>query len=203
MQDGSPDGLPDGGGADDESGYLRCTLPWLDTVHALARRLCREPADAEDAVQETYLKAWSAWCAGTRPHDPRGWLVTLCLNVVRDRARGSSRRPELLMDAPLKEHARDDVADTAVDRVEVAQVEAALTELAEPQRVAVVLSDICGLSAREVAEATGSPLGTALSRIHRGRRAVARRVRDGEARAGGVRGARGVRGEGVPHEPRQ
>src|ERR687890_1514683 len=70
---------------DDE--FLQATLPALDLVHNLARRFAPGRADAEDLVQDTYLRAWQAWTAGNRPRRAAPWLATICLNLGRDRWR--------------------------------------------------------------------------------------------------------------------
>src|SRR4029453_7432920 len=74
--------------------FLRATLPALDLVHNLARRLVPGRADAEDLVQETYLRAWQAWTAGRPPRRVEPWLATICLNLARDQARRAARRLE-------------------------------------------------------------------------------------------------------------
>src|SRR5919198_2118735 len=79
--------------ASDEE-FQRLTLPALDLVHNLARRFSRERADAEDLVQETYLRAWAAWSRGQRPRRVESWLATICLNAGRDRARRAATRLE-------------------------------------------------------------------------------------------------------------
>jgi RNA polymerase sigma-70 factor (ECF subfamily) len=166
--------------ADDPAeAFLRATQCAVDLVHNLARRMTGSPADAEDLVQETYLRAWRAWVAGTRPKRVEPWLATVCLNAGRDRARHTARHPELPVADPDPGRDLADVERTALDRVRVGQVEAALALLPEAQRMAVVLADVCGLTAREVAETTGCPLGTALARIHRGRLAVAALLEQG------------------------
>ena len=71
--------------SDDE--FLQATLPALDLVHNLARRFGHERADAEDLVQDTYLRAWQAWTNGNRPQQVQAWLATICLNLGRDRLR--------------------------------------------------------------------------------------------------------------------
>src|SRR5919106_3848715 len=76
--------------ADDE--FLRATLPALDLVHSLARRFVLQRADAEDLVQETYLRAWQAWTSGRLPRRVEPWLATICLNVGRDWVRRSRSR---------------------------------------------------------------------------------------------------------------
>lgn len=160
--------------ADPEDAFLQATQPAVDLVYNLARRLATTAPDAEDLVQETYLRAWRAWAAGTRPKRVEPWMATICLNAGRDRARWAARHPEsLVLDLGSAVRGPADVAQMAIDR---ADVEAALARLPEPQRIAVILADMCGLTAREVAQVTGCPVGTALARIHRGRRALAVRL---------------------------
>jgi RNA polymerase sigma-70 factor (ECF subfamily) len=163
--------------ASDEE-FQRLTLPALDLVHNLARRFARERADTEDLVQETYLRAWAAWCAGRRPRQVEPWLATICLNAGRDRARRAATRLETPTAMPATGDPPDgvDVEGEAIGRVERARVEQALWALPEPQRVAVALMDLAGLTAAEVATVTGCPRGTVLARAHRGRKALARLV---------------------------
>lgn len=172
---------------DPEDAFLQATQPAVDLVYNLARRLAATTQDAEDLVQETYLHAWKAWRAGTRPRRVEPWLATICLNAGRDRARWAARHPESFgREVEPAQAGPADVAQTAIDR---AAVDAALARLPEPQRIAVVLSDLCGLTAREVGEVTSCPLGTALSRIHRGRRALAAEL--GGSDTAGTRADRG------------
>jgi RNA polymerase sigma-70 factor (ECF subfamily) len=161
--------------ASDEE-FQRLTLPALDLVHNLARRFARERADAEDLVQETYLRAWAAWRSGRRPRRVEPWLATICLNAGRDRARRAATRLETPAAAVADLPDGVDVAEEAIGRVQRALVERALWALPEPQRVAVALMDLAGLTAAEVAKVTGSPRGTVLARVHRGRKALARLV---------------------------
>jgi RNA polymerase sigma-70 factor, ECF subfamily len=159
---------------DDE--FLRATLPALDLVHNLARRFTMARADAEDLVQDTYLRAWQAWTAGTRPRRAEPWLATICLNLGRDRLRRASLRSEVTVESAQEPAADLDVAAAAIGRVERARIERALWGLTEEQRIAIVLMDIVGFTAAEVATITGSPRGTVLARVHRGRKALARLV---------------------------
>src|SRR5215212_5604814 len=85
--------------------FLRATLPALDLVHNLARRMVPDRADAEDRGQETYLRAWQAWTAGRPPRRVQPWLATICLNLGRDRARRAAPRLEVVAEA------LDDLAD--------------------------------------------------------------------------------------------
>jgi RNA polymerase sigma-70 factor, ECF subfamily len=160
--------------SDDE--FLQATLPALDLVHNLARRFGHERADAEDLVQDTYLRAWQAWTNGNRPQQVEAWLATICLNLGRDRLRRASKRLEVVGDPAQEPAAEVDVAAAAIGRVERARVERALWTLPEEQRIAIALMDIVGFTAAEVATITGSPRGTVLARVHRGRKALARLV---------------------------
>jgi len=166
--------------ADDE--FLRATLPALDLVHSLARRFVPKRADAEDLVQETYLRAWQAWTSGRLPRRVEPWLATICLNVGRDWVRRSrSRREEHL---PEAWEATDgaNVELEAIERVRRAQLDRALWALPSEQRVAITLMDLGGFTAAEVAAMTGSPRGTVLARVHRGRKALTRLVQQQESR---------------------
>jgi RNA polymerase sigma-70 factor (ECF subfamily) len=96
--------------------FLRATLPALDLVHNLARRLVPGRADAEDLVQETYLRAWQAWTAGRPPRRVEPWLATICLNLARDQARRAARRPEVAAEALEELADATDVEEEAIAR---------------------------------------------------------------------------------------
>src|SRR5918912_965493 len=94
--------------------FLQATLPALDLVHNLARRFAPARADAEDLVQDTYLRAWQAWTAGNRPRRAEPWLATICLNLGRDRLRRAPLRSEVAIE-PVREPAADvDVEAAAI-----------------------------------------------------------------------------------------
>jgi RNA polymerase sigma-70 factor (ECF subfamily) len=160
--------------------FLRATLPALDLVHNLARRFAPGRADAEDLVQETYLRAWQAWTAGRPPRRVEPWLATICLNLGRDRARLAASRLEVAAEGLEGLADLVDVETEAIARSQRAQVERALRALPEPQRVAVTLMDLGGFTAAEVAELLGRPRGSVLAWAHRGRKALARLVREQE-----------------------
>ena len=161
--------------------FLRATLPALDLVHNLARRLAPNRADAEDLVQETYLRAWQAWTAGRPPRRVEPWLATICLNLGRDRARRAATRLEVTANTLADHPDGTDVEAEAIHRVQRTQVERALWALPESQRVAVILMDLGGFTAAEIASMLGRPRGTVLAWAHRGRKALARAVREQEA----------------------
>lgn len=162
--------------------FLRATLPALDLVHNLARRLMSHPQDAEDLVQETYTRAWAAWVAGRPPRKVEPWLATICLNAGRDRLRKTSSRREV----PWGEaDASSDYVDVEDQQVQRDLVERALWSLPEQQRIAITLVDLCGFTAAEAAAVVRAPRGTVLARVHRGRKALAEMIgqrESGEAR---------------------
>jgi len=164
--------------SDSERAFLEATLPHLDAVHAAARRLCPDRSRAEDLVQETYLRAFVGF-SDYRGGSARAWLTTICLNVARGEWRRQSRR---VTEAPLDidevwPHGSGagaaDVARTAQANIDREAVSRALTKLPEEQRLAIVLMDLAGNTASEVAAMVGAPRGTVLARAHRGRRKLA------------------------------
>lgn len=154
--------------------FLDATLPHVDSLYRLARRLTRDQDSAEDLVQETFLRAFSHYDE-TTIENPKAWLTTICLNLARSEARSRARRPELVpVEMPERElRAAGDVfdpVDVALTRGEIA---AALDGLPEEQRLAIVLMDLVGFTASEVAALVDCPRGTVLARVHRGRRRLA------------------------------
>ncbi|MBE1565936.1 RNA polymerase sigma factor [Nonomuraea africana] len=160
--------------------FLRATMPAADLVFNLARRLTPAQADAEDLVQETYARAWAAWIDGRRPRKAAPWLATICLNLGRDRLRRTATHAETFWQPTFDPPGQADVENEAVNR---SMVEAALRRLPEEQRLAVILMDLCGFTAAEVAIVVGSPRGTVLARVHRGRKKLAQAVQEVKSRA--------------------
>jgi len=159
----------------DHAAFLDATLPHLDVVWNVARRMAADQASAEDLVQETYLRAFRSYqTKGTG--DMRSWLVAICLNTARSEFRRSQRRPqEEPMTALLSATTSGgDVAGGALAALERQALGRMLAELPEAQRTAIVLVDLAGLTAHEAATVVGAPRGTVLARIHRGRRRLAR-----------------------------
>jgi RNA polymerase sigma-70 factor (ECF subfamily) len=157
----------------DQEEFLEATLRHADVLHALARRLAPLPADAADIVQETYLRAYAAW-ARQRPRDTGAWLATICLNVGRDHRRRHARQQAAVAPGPVPELASGlDTEQQALERESADRVQAMLMRLPEAQRIAITLMDICGFTAHQVAVITGTPRGTVLARVHRGRKQLA------------------------------
>jgi RNA polymerase sigma-70 factor, ECF subfamily len=159
---------------DSRQAFLDATLPHLDVLYRVARHAGQDHHRAEDLVQETYLRAYKAF-AGHRGPSTRAWLVTICLNLIRSEGRRRARR---VSEVPLPEGdsyrggARD-VADEALAALDGQRVARALDRLPEHHRLAVVLMDLAGFSASEVAAQLGRPRNTVLSWAHRGHRQLA------------------------------
>ncbi len=163
------------GKGDERAAFLHATMGAMDLVYNLSRRMTDTPEDAEDLVQDTYLNAYRAWVDRRRPRRVEPWIATICLNLGRSRARTRARRPN---EVPIEE--REFPSATAVDPLDAAidagrrdDLYRAMQGLNDDQRVAITLVDLAGLSTVEAATAMGTPRGTVLSRLHRGRRALA------------------------------
>jgi RNA polymerase sigma-70 factor, ECF subfamily len=159
---------------DPHEDFLNSVMGATDLVYNIARRMVPGAEDARDLVQETYLAAYSAWAKGRRPDRVEPWLATICLNLARSSYRRRSHRPQ---EVPLERaNSTADPSDperTALASMEAAALRRAMWSLDEGQRVAIALVDIAGLSTAEAATAMGTPRGTVLSRLHRGRRSLA------------------------------
>ena len=153
--------------------FLNETLPCLDLVYNLARRMVRDPYVVEDLVQETYFRAFEAWTARRKPRDVEAWISTICLNLSRSWLRKASTRRELATDDIGEGHSASTTEAEALMQLRSEAVRDALWELPEEQRVAITLMDLAGFTARETARITGSPRNTVLSRVHRGRKKLA------------------------------
>lgn len=166
--------------ANDQDDFLRATMGAVDLVFNLSRRLTDSRHDAEDLVQETFLRAFRAWMDHRRPKRVEPWLATICLNLARSGYRARARRPS---EVPLEEWMLEprpgaDPESRAVEGIEREELYRAMRELPVEQRVALTLVDLSGFSTFEAAEAMETPRGTVLSRLHRGRRALARLLGD-------------------------
>lgn len=145
--------------------FEREALPQMKALYGTAYRLTRNPADAEDLVQETFLRAFRAFRSYTPDTNIRGWLFTILYRVRADHFRKAGRSPrtvELLDDHPGVA-VPDDLASGRED------IERALDGLPEAFRTAVVLRDVQDFTYEEIAHIMDIPIGTVMSRIHRGR----------------------------------
>jgi len=157
-------------------------LVHLCTLYNVALRLTRDPAEAEDLVQETVLKAYRAWDRYERGTNCRAWLLTILRNTFINDFRKRSKRPDPVpFDAVEEVSVFGDVKDEDPEgsffrHLVDDEVRRAIDELPEEFRLPVVLSDVEGLSYAEIAEVLELPVGTVKSRLFRGRRRLQRRL---------------------------
>jgi RNA polymerase sigma-70 factor, ECF subfamily len=159
---------------DEGRAFLEAALPHLDVVYRVARYASKDHHGAEDLVQETYLRAYAAF-PGHWGQNTKAWLVTICLNLARSEGRRRTRRPVETALPPLHDPEATGVSvpEEAMANIDRDSVSRALSRLPEDQRLAIVLMDLAGHSASEVADMLGCPRNTVLSRVHRGHRRLA------------------------------
>ena len=161
-----------------DQSFEKEALPWLNDVYRFALSLTRDEANAEDVVQETYLRAYRSWHTYEPGTDARRWLFTICRNVFL-RTREREARQVDVEDGDVEavaavrqlEDAPRDGAEAMLARIDLAPaLDRALKELPEPFRSAVVLVDVEDQSYEAAASILGVPIGTVRSRLFRGRR---------------------------------
>ena len=155
--------------------------PQLPRLLRMARAMVREPADAEELVQEACLKAYRAFHQFQPGSDAKAWLSTILLNTYRDWLRKTLRypqplsleefvsQPQTLYAVAAQKHFYDP-EEQAVRANLGQQVQLALDDLPPEFRLAVLLADVEGFSYKEIADIVGCPIGTVMSRLYRGRR---------------------------------
>ena len=156
--------------------FREMALPYLDDVYTLARYLLRNPADAEDAVQECYLRALRHF-DGYRGPAMKPWLFAILRNVCHaEFARRAASPagaiddvPEAPEQTPLWHEAQETPEAQMLRKRDAAAIHRLIDALAEPFRETLVLRDINNLSYREIADAVGAPVGTVMSRLARAR----------------------------------
>jgi RNA polymerase sigma-70 factor (ECF subfamily) len=170
-------------------------LSYMDQLYAAALRLTRNSADAEDLVQETYAKAFKAQDKFTMGTNLKAWLYRIQTNAFINTYRKKQREPkrtdaDTVEDwqlAAAAEHQSSGLASAeqqALDSLGDTEVRRALSELSDDFRMAVYLSDVEGFAYKEIAEIMDTPVGTVMSRLHRGRRMLREKLRDYAAERG-------------------
>ena len=173
----------------DQATFAEQAMPYMDSLYGAALRLTRNPSDAEDLVQETYLRAYRGFGGFEEGTNLRAWLYRILTNTFINNYRAKKRRPDEteldevedlylyrklggLEAATVGRSAEDELMDWFTD----AEVKEAVEALPEQFRLAVLLADVEGFSYKEIAEILDVPIGTVMSRLHRGRKALQRRL---------------------------
>ena len=171
----------------DQATFEADAMQYAPQLYSAALRMTRNAADAEDVVQETFLKAYRAYSTFEAGTNLKAWLYRILTNTYINKYRKQQRRPsevelgelqDLYLYKRLGEQsgatqsAEQDVLDEFVD----SDVKQALESLPEHFRMPVLLADVEGFSYKEIAEILDIPIGTVMSRLHRGRKALQKKL---------------------------
>ncbi len=179
--------------------FERDALGYLDQLYGAALRMTRNPADAEDVVQETYAKAYTSFAQFREGTNLKAWLYRILTNTYINTYRKKQRQPLLADSADVEDWQLARSAEHTSTGLRSAEVEAmdnlpddaikeALQELAPDFRLAVYLADVEGFAYKEIADIMQTPIGTVMSRLNRGRKQLRGLLGD-YARDNGIVGA--------------
>jgi RNA polymerase sigma-70 factor, ECF subfamily len=163
--------------------FERDVLPLLPSLYGAAMRMTRNPTDAEDLVQDTYLRAYRGFAGFKEGTNLKAWLYRILTNSFINTYRKKQREPQIvegpedidewyLYDRLGGRSVETSAENEVLDQIPDADVKAALESLSENFRLAVLLADVEGFSYKEIAEIMDVPIGTVMSRLHRGRKAL-------------------------------
>ena len=169
--------------------FERDVLPLLPNLYAAALRMTRNPADAEDLVQDTYLRAFRGFSGFTEGTNLKAWLYRILTNSFINTYRKKQRQPQTvegpddidewyLFDKLGGRNVELSAETEVLDKIPDEAVKGALESLPENFRLPVLLADVEGFSYKEIAEIMDTPIGTVMSRLHRGRKALQKALWD-------------------------
>ena len=168
--------------------FEREAIPLMPELYAAAMRLTRNPDDAGDLLQETYLRAYRGFAGFEEGTNLRAWLYRILMNTFINIYRKRQREPQTVSDDDMEEwylydrlggrEAEPSAEATVLESIPDEDVQEALAGLPDRFRLPVLLADVDGFSYKEIAEILAVPIGTVMSRLHRGRRALERRLWD-------------------------
>jgi len=164
-------------------------LPYMDQLYAAAMRMTRNPADAADLVQETFVKAFQSWRSFEQGTNLKAWLYRIqtnaFINTYRKRQRDHYQTSTDELEEWQLSGAESSTATTtqsaeleALDHLPDSDVKDALAAIPEDFRMAVYLADVEGFAYQEIADIMKTPVGTVMSRLHRGRKLLREKLRD-------------------------
>jgi RNA polymerase sigma-70 factor (ECF subfamily) len=180
VADAREDLAPDDGALKER--FERDAMPLLPSLYGAALRMTRNPADAEDVVQETFLRAYRGFSGFKEGTNLKAWLFRILTNTFINEYRRKKREPHTVVEDEIPdwylyerlggEGAVASAEATVLESIPDEEVQAALDSLPEAFRLAVWLADVEGFHYKEIAEIMDVPIGTVMSRLHRGRKAL-------------------------------
>ncbi len=181
----------------DQATFAEQAMPLMDGLYGAAMRMTRNPAEAEDLVQETYLKAYRGFGGFEQGTNLKAWMYRILTNTYINLYRSKQRRPDETDLAEVEDlylyrrlgglegaTAGRSAEDELLELFSEAEVKEAVDALPENFRMAVLLADVEGFAYKEIAEILDIPIGTVMSRLHRGRKQLQKSLYEFAVRRG-------------------